>query len=148
MNTAFNRTDLLTIINNTLDGLEAKHPKDLQSITIIRKSIEQLAREASKSPSRKDAAKSQGPLAGAYIRDSALGDLIAAAGVKLFTTSIHEPATISSIFPQMRQAVPGLPAGDHAAKVAISRAFSTRTHQFKAFDGAKSRDPLRWHVKR
>jgi len=64
MNPVVDRSDLLAIINNSLDGLAAKHPKDKQIITIIRKTVECVANNGfelitvpkPENPKKKDAA--------------------------------------------------------------------------------------------
>jgi hypothetical protein len=149
MNPAFDRSDLLAIINSSLDSLESKHPKDCSSVRIIRKAVEQLAagtREVATKPKSPPNQKREKPTANDD--DGKLGDLIATAANDLFTSDVHEHVPVSAILPQMRKAVPELPAGDHAAKVAITRAFLDRKMQFKSLPGEKKRDPMRWHVKR
>jgi len=146
----FDRSELLTIITSSLDGLEAKHPKDRAVLSIIRKSAEQLA-EAQ--PSR--IVKAKAPLLAqdketktASGNKATLGDQIDAASDKIFGTEFMEPATVQSLLPFMRKAVSLLPAEDHPAKVAITRAFVTRKDKYESFPGERARDPMRWFIKR
>lgn len=134
--TAFSQADLLAIIDNAVDTLEAKHPKDKPYFAIIRKAVEQLAsvnavRLTKAKPDNAPAKKSPFTTEGR----KTLGDLIGDAGEKLFGTEVTEPSEIHTFLPQMRKAVPELPKDDHAAKVAISRAFGLRSDQFEAFSG-------------
>lgn len=148
MSEVFTRNDYLTIINTALDNLVAKHPGDQQSVAIVRKAVEQLVSIPAERTRSTPANSNQQPRKRKKAPEGELGKQIAAAGGKLFGSEIVKPVSIAELLPTMRIAVPSLPPDDHAAKIAITRAFMNREEQFAQYKGQKSRDPSRWYAKR
>lgn len=146
MTSNFNSSDLLAIINGNLDLLVLKHPDDRQNVAVIRKALEQLVGSGTKTS--KSSGRSKPVSQESNPDDDSLGDKIAALAGSLFSSYYTEPVTIATMLPLMRKNIIGLPEGDHAAKVSITRALSTRKDKFTSFAGDKERDPMRWYAKK
>lgn len=152
MTQTFERSELMAGISSILDGLAAKHPGDQSSFTFLRKAIVQLAEDESPRADKggnkaKDSDAKHSSSSSTYKRNPELGKAIAANGKKVFD-QLKKSASVATVLPLMRPLVPELPEDDHAAKVAITRAFMAHKNDYVSMPGELARDPLRWYVKR
>jgi hypothetical protein len=75
-----------------------------------------------------------------------LGEMIAAASVKLFQEKIREPRFGKEIVPELRKAKVPLPDDDRRATAAITAVYGKRPTIFKKFPGRTPKATSRWHL--